>query len=216
MKPAILQSLKQTSSHQRIIFVAVVIAMAAQLWYMYHIAMRSLFLPDDAYYYFALARNVVAGNGPKVDSFHNTTGFQPLWGVVCVIAFGLMSDSTVAIQSLLLVSLVVEGLTIWLVYRWMAALSLPAPAMTFIACGWLLSSQTMLNSLNGMETGLAILFVVAVYYSLRFRNVWATGLLCGMAVLARTDALILGISLSLVWLYQKQFRQTLILWGVSY
>jgi hypothetical protein len=200
------------NSHQKIIFLVIAFSLIIQLLYMYQVATKKLFLPDDAYYYFSLARNISEGNGPKVDTFHNTTGFQPLWGAVCVIVFTLVHNSTIAIQGLLFISLLAEGLTIWLLYRWMLDLAIPKIAVMLITCWWLVSSQTMLNTLNGMETSLAILFVIAVYYSLTFKNAWVTGVLCGMVVLARTDALILVISITLVWFYQRHFRQTMILW----
>ena len=200
------------NSHQRVILFIVIFSLTVQSIYIYRVIAENIFLPDDAYYYFSLARNISEGNGPKVDTFNNTTGFQPLWGAICICAFALFHNDTLAILSLLLVSLLAELVTIWLLYQWMSDLALPRMAITLMTCWWALSSQTMLNILNGMETGLSILFVMAVYYSLKFRNAWITGLLCGMAVLARTDALVLGISITLVWLYQRQFRHTMVLW----
>jgi hypothetical protein len=200
------------SSHRKIILAVVIFSLIVQLIFMYRILAGNLFLPDDAYYYFSLARNVAVGNGPKVDTFNNTTGFQPLWGAVCICVFTLVHNNTIAVLALLLISLLAELLTLWLLYQWMSELALPTVAVVLMTCWWAVSSQTMLNILNGMETSLSILFVMAVYYSLKFKNAWITGLLCGMAILARSDSLVLGISITLVWLYQKQFRRIMVLW----
>ena len=200
------------NSHRRIILFIVIVSLIVQSIYIYRIIAGNLFLPDDAYYYFSLARNVAEGKGPRVDTFNTTTGFQPLWGAICISAFTLIHNNTLAVLVLLLVSLLAELLTIWLLYQWMSDLALPGTAIVLMTCWWALSSQTMLNILNGMETSLSILFVMAVYYSLKSRNAWITGLLCGMAVLARTDALVLGISITLVWLYRRQFKHILVLW----
>jgi hypothetical protein len=199
-------------AHLGIISGAVVLSLIVQGLYIYRIVTQKLFLPDDAYYYLSLARNISEGNGPRVDSFNNTTGFQPLWGALCSLAFVLFHNGTIAVLALLLVSLLAELLTLWLLYQWMSDLALPKEAITLMTCAWALSSQTMLNVLNGMETGLCILFVMAVYYSLKFKNAWLTGLLCGLAILTRIDALVLGISITLVWLYQRRFQHTMILW----
>ena len=36
-------------------------------------------LPDDAYYYFSLARSLATGEGPVADGLNPTNGFHPLW-----------------------------------------------------------------------------------------------------------------------------------------
>ncbi|MBN1310256.1 MAG: hypothetical protein JXB30_02475 [Anaerolineae bacterium] len=203
---------QHTDPHRKLILFVVIFSLIVQSVYIYRVIDGDFFLPDDAYYYLSLARNVSEGNGPKVDSFNNTTGFQPLWGAICICAFMLIHNDAMAVLSLLLVSLLAELVTVWLLYRWMSDLALPATAIVLMTCWWTLSSQTMLNMLNGMETNLSILFVMAVYYSLKSKNAWITGLLCGMAVLARIDALVLVISITLVWLYQRQLKNILVLW----
>ncbi len=39
---------------------------------------------DDAYYYFGIARNVVAGRGSTWDGIHTTNGYHPLWMVIAI------------------------------------------------------------------------------------------------------------------------------------
>ena len=47
---------------------------------------------DDAYYFFTVARNIAQGHGITIDGTHWTTGFQPLWVLVCAVAFLAPSD----------------------------------------------------------------------------------------------------------------------------
>ncbi len=198
--------------HKKIILSAVLVSVVLQLIYIYKIVTLGWFLPDDAYYYFSLARNVAEGNGPKVDTYNNTTGFQPLWGGVTALVYTVLPNNTMAISTLQLISLIAGLATAWFLYHWMVDLGLPTLAITLTLCWWLLSPQTMLNVLNGMETSLALVTVVAVYYSLKFERAWLTGVLCGLAMLARTDAVVLIISVSLVWLYQKQAGRVAVIW----
>src|SRR3990172_2638294 len=48
-------------------------------------AVGNMPLPDDAFYYFVLARNVSAGEGLVISGEGTpTTGFQPLWGMILI------------------------------------------------------------------------------------------------------------------------------------
>jgi len=47
---------------------------------------------DDAYYFFTIARNLAAGLGITIDRIQWTTGFQPLWGLLCAPPFALAAD----------------------------------------------------------------------------------------------------------------------------
>ena len=47
---------------------------------------------DDAYYFFTVARNIAQGHGITIDGTHWTTGFQPLWGLICAVPFLAPSD----------------------------------------------------------------------------------------------------------------------------
>jgi hypothetical protein len=45
---------------------------------------------DDAFYYYQVARNIVAGLGPTFDGVHPTNGFHPLWLLVLMPIFALL------------------------------------------------------------------------------------------------------------------------------
>ena len=44
---------------------------------------------DDAFYYYKVAQNVLAGHGFTFDQINLTNGFHPLWMVVCLGVFWL-------------------------------------------------------------------------------------------------------------------------------
>ena len=49
-------------------------------------------VPDDAYYYFKVARNAVAGQGATFDGIHPTNGYHPLWMGALLPLAGVVRD----------------------------------------------------------------------------------------------------------------------------
>lgn len=62
---------------------------------------------DDAYYYFAIARNIVGGHGSSFDQLNLTNGYHPLWMALCLVPFALGLDDSGAARAILLFQLVV-------------------------------------------------------------------------------------------------------------
>src|SRR5438105_7401035 len=56
---------------------------------------------DDAYYYFTIARNIVAGHGSTFDRLHPTNAFHSVWLVICMVPHALGLDDGQAIRALL-------------------------------------------------------------------------------------------------------------------
>jgi hypothetical protein len=48
-------------------------------------------LPDDAYYYFILARNTIQRGSASMDGVNVTNGFHPLWWIIIMPIFGWSS-----------------------------------------------------------------------------------------------------------------------------
>lgn len=77
-----------------------------------------VFTYDDAYYYFAIARNIASGHGSTFDGINLTNGYHPLWMLVSVIPFKLGLDDLVAARVLLAVQLVFGwGLSLLLIAK---------------------------------------------------------------------------------------------------
>jgi len=182
----------------------------------------SSILPDDAFYYLQIAKNISVGNNSTFDGVNLTNGYHPLWMVINVAVFSILGQSVVdpmlPIRVLLFISVALNFLTAFIVFlilrcftdqRWLWVLGL------FL---WLFNPFVVAESLNGLETSLSLFFISLVFYLfLRFKeknvSVWL-GVCSGLMILARLDNVFYFLVLFL-WLgfeaYQtKKYRQWLV------
>ena len=69
----------------------------------------SWYTTDDAYYYFKVAQNVVAGHGFTFDQINLTNGFHPLWMFICIAVFGVFrQDLITPLRALIIVMAVLN------------------------------------------------------------------------------------------------------------
>lgn len=164
--------------------------------------------PDDAYYYFAIARHVSMGLGSTFDGIVQTNGYHPLWFMVCsalALVFRIDSyDLNEAIwfaRMMLTVEMLLGLCTLFLtVYTLRRQLARPASTAIFIAgfaTPFLVYAMT-----DGMESGLVLLSLSAFVYTVHHFGVLgphssekdiAFGALLAMAVMARLDLALLCI-----------------------
>ena len=122
-----------------------------------------LFLPDNAFYYFEIARHVAAKKGSTFDGIHPTNGYHPLWcGVLAVLGLLPLSKDTFVAGALLvqcgLFAAAVMGLYRTCVREegrpglWAAAISLV----------WLGNFYVSKTVVNGMESALLAAAAVAL------------------------------------------------------
>ena len=71
---------------------------------------------EDAYYEFAVSRNIAAGNGITAGHGERTSGFQPLWTFLLVPAFALPGSDRTVFASIYLLSI-----ALWLTAAWLFA-----------------------------------------------------------------------------------------------
>ena len=162
-------------------------------------------LIDDSYYYFALGRNLAGGAGFRIDAEHVTTGFQPLWGLLCALPFWLVPGA--AITGVQVLGVIVAIGTVIALYALVARLSGSPAAGLFAASLWAVAPPAVVYSVNGMDTGLAVLGAVlllvcaqAMISERNLGSVGVAGLACGAAILARVDLLFLGAAVALALL----------------
>lgn len=156
---------------------------------------------DDAYYYLTIARNAARGLGITIDGVEWTSGIQPLWGLVCAIAYLAGSDRA-AFSILYLISYVlwIAGAFLLVVFV-QRATRLPFPLLAIPLIAGLLFWDRQLADIyvNGMESGLYIsallLFLVVGQRSAgtevrtpSIRRAVILGLSAGLLMLARNDA----------------------------
>ncbi len=171
-------------------------------------------LPDDAYYYFVLARNTIQLNRVSMDGINVTNGFHPLWWIVLLPIFGGSSaGSNLPISIALTLASLLDLVSIWIIAQ--LAVSLTHRWYLGIMAAWLYATNpfVILQITNGLETAIGIL---ALLIFLLLMNKWLAdaannklailvGVSGGMMFLARSDSIfLLGFALlAAMWFRQN-------------
>jgi len=179
----------------------------------------SLSVPDDAYYYFTIARNIAAGEGVTFDGLAPTNGFHPLW-MTLIVPLWLVAgeDVTLPVHLALTLGVLLDVATIAGIWRLAKTLAVDhiVAALAVLVYAW--NPYNLAASVNGLETSLgASLFVwsLVVYWNLRSDEdttwqKWLTlGSLWALLLLARTDYLIIiaPCGVDLLWRRRHQFHR---------
>ncbi len=165
-------------------------------------------LPDDALYYFAIAKNLASGIGISFDGVHPTNGMHPLWLFVISPIFLLGLSKWGAIYGVLLLQSIIDAVIIWFIGKTVYdALANTSESTRRRAAGasallYALSFLATVRAINGLETTIVSLLTVFWIRAFLKRNefdtpLWiAFGLLTGLLLLARTDTFILLVPLA--------------------
>ncbi len=159
-------------------------------------------LPDDAMYYFTIARNLAGGKGISFDGVDATNGFHPLWLFVITPVYWLTSglwDSVYVV--LVLQSLLDSALIFACGYAAYKALDLDEPQRHFAALAaammYAFNPISVIRGINGLESTLAALLLIVwlVHYITHWRSLQDSYLklavLTALVFLARTDLIFL-------------------------
>ncbi len=175
-----------------------------------------LLLVDDSYIAFNVSRNLALGRGPLGDSVHATNGYQPLFVWLMVPLFWICDGDRVLPIHLALTGLALANLGCGVVLgRLLARLAGPIAATAGVAY-WSLAGQVIQIGLNGLETSLALLLLLAsldrwarASPDAPLRSFAALGGLGGLAVLARIDAVLLSPALFVCEMLRAGIRRAL-------
>jgi hypothetical protein len=163
--------------------------------------MLAWFHSDDAFYYFKTAQNFAEGYGFSFDRIARSSGFHPLWMLVCIPVFALARfDLVLPLRLVVAISAVLNAGTTTLVYR-LARRGLAAPAALVTAVLWAFSPYVHGSIVKlGLESGLSAFFIALLLYrvagaeeyapgqnGIPARQVVLTGAVAALAVLARLD-----------------------------
>ncbi len=163
---------------------------------------------DDSYYMMSCARHLALGDGLSADGIHPTNGVQPLFVFACVPAFFIaQADRWLGVRLTFLpltlfsmISLVLAALVMKEILRTPKTDSPPPlrDPVIWIAAIYALSYPLMAEMMNGLETGLYTMLLLATllwYFRMinakdfSLRKEVMLGLLFGLLVLSRIDAL---------------------------
>lgn len=165
------------------------------------------YLADDFFYYLNVAFNVAGGRGSTFDGgITHTNGYNPLLMALLALVFGVGATKAAAIRVGLVIEAVAFALATWLASR--CCVRRQAFIAAVLVAGLMSFNPFFVwPSVNGFETGLAAATAfVALELWDREAPAMAIGAACGVAFLARTDALALAASLLVVRSWEKRWR----------
>jgi len=174
------------------------------------------FLADDAYYYYALAKNIVNGHGIVFNYGIPTNGFHPLYVLILVPIFKLLYPYGVNLPiyaSLVILTLFSVGTSIFLYL--IVSKFLNKEAGLLAAFIWLFNPYILFVSLMGLETPIQIFFISLLTYFIVTKGSethFSThesviiGLLIGIIFLSRMDGVFIGIGVIGTFAIRKLFK----------
>ena len=115
-------------------------------------------LPDDALYYFTIAKHILLGHGVSFDGVHPTNGFHPLWMLAILPINFLGLTGWGYIQAVLVLQSAIDILNLWLVAKLVQRLTLgfePRARLQAILLSigvYALSATAIIRGINGLET----------------------------------------------------------------
>ena len=187
---------------------------------------------EDAFYAFSCARQIALGHGFSVDGVHPTNGVQPLICLLYAPCFWIANDKWLGLRLTFIVSGLVQFASVILIGRLLSQLrentdgvsSLWQSSSVIGALLWILLAPLFIQNVNGLETGLVALLILASlsYYSFILKKVaqpfsaaggtfspshaLGFGVLLGLAVLARIDCILLVAAFALYELRRSRRR----------
>lgn len=170
-------------------------------------------LPDDAYYYFLTARNIVNTGVPAVDGIHPSNGWHPLWMLINAGVYALrFDDPDVPVRILLALGAICDSLVAVVLFR-VGRRYLGNGAALVGAGAYAINAMPLLQAVNGLETGLAALFIalsgaqtLALIEAPSPRRAALWGVLFGLCFLARTDTALVLVWFGIYALYRLNMR----------
>ncbi len=123
------------------------------------------FLPDDAFYYFRIARNSIQGFGSTFDGINFTNGYHPLWMTILLPIFSWFSEGGVhdvaPVTAALIVGVLLDIGTVIILYRLVTRITKSAWIQAFVAAIWLFNPFILFEIINGLETSLSLFLISA-------------------------------------------------------
>ncbi|MDP3449992.1 MAG: hypothetical protein Q8R87_05385, partial [Anaerolineaceae bacterium] len=182
---------------------------------------------DDAFYYYKVAQNVLAGHGFTFDQINLTNGFHPLWMVVCLGVFWLSHfNLLLPLRVLVIVSGLLNVATTLLLFRFLKQ-HLHLGAAFIMALLWGVYPPIFnVSTVLGMESSISIFFIVLLLSKAvgfinrselnphRSRELIVLGLIGGLTILARLDNLFVVGVIGLFLLFKIRKIPTIVIFDL--
>lgn len=166
--------------------------------------------PDDSYYYFAIARELVTTGSFSFDGQALATGFHPLWLAFCTLIYLIAGDALpYAINGIALLGFLGYA-AFW--YLGLTRLDMTEGARRVLFAFGVVNAPLSFAAFSGMETSLVLAGAAAVFYTLvralepaDFNPFWLSAAVV-LVFLARLDS-ILFVAPVLLWLFLRDMRR---------
>ena len=123
-------------------------------------SLDGVIIPDDSYYTLHLARSIAHGLGPFYGLGH-TNGFQPLFGFLMVPFFWLFDDPLRPVRAALVVSALADTAALAMLTVILKRQVSDARVVAAVMVMWAVSPYTISQGTNGLETSLALFFLLS-------------------------------------------------------
>lgn len=174
-------------------------------------------LPDDAFYYFEIARNIALGAGSTFDGLNPTNGYHPLWLLALVPIFSFFSTGGAVdiapIHAALAMAVALNAVTAFFVSRILSRFTRDEAVRAVGLFVWLFNPFILYETVNGLETSFS-LFFLALFFLLALRTEEGRdpdgvvlGASAGLMVLARLDLAVYFVAFLLWLLARHGWRQ---------
>jgi len=180
-------------------------------------------LPDDAFYYFTIAKRFVHGEGLSFDGIHPTNGYHPLWMMMLLPIYGLGLEHWDGVLGVLVLQAVLDLLIVGCLYKFLSRYISNSQSSTrylpaFISLVYALHPIVLIRGINGLETT-ATALVLLIWNASFITNYLRTekpkviealtfGIISGLLFLARTDMIIILLAGGLALLFKRKILGT--------
>jgi len=179
-------------------------------------------IPDDSFYYFQTARHIVAGNGSTFNGTERHNGYHPAWMGIILPIFASVSDdlslpgSDSALRGALVLGALLDVFAAFLLFQIALRLTGSDVLGILAAALHLFDPYAVFHSVDGLETSLLGVVIVSVLLISReplsgtpitTRCAVGLGVLLGLLMLARTDAVLFAGPVLLVLLFASDNKQ---------
>jgi 4-amino-4-deoxy-L-arabinose transferase-like glycosyltransferase len=153
-------------------------------------------IPDDAFYYFSIARHAALDGSTSINGVTATNGFHPLWlSLISPFYLMLHEDLDLPIHLALTLGAILDTVAVLLAHRFVRLLTGNSSAALVAALVYGVNPRAILYAANGLETALNVCLVALFLYGyggIRARGGSLTrylylGAVGGLLLLSRTD-----------------------------
>jgi len=165
-------------------------------------SMMNWYNVDDAFFYYKVAQNVLAGHGFTFDQINFSNGFHPLWMVVCLSVFWLSRyNLLLPLRVLIIVSGLFNVATSLLLFRFLKRYLHIGAAFVGALLWGIYPAIFNVSTILGMESAVSVFFIVLLLTNAvnflnrlegephRSRDLILLGAIGGLTILARLDNL---------------------------